>query len=172
MLMWGPLAFMPLVHNLQTLHLVRQPGLALGWGGAAAWVLFGFLMIWVNYDADTQRHRVRAANGKCDVWGKPAEFIRATYKTNDGKQHESLLLVCGWHQIARHFHYVPDIVLLCLYTFPSNSWSPLPHLYTIYLTTLLVDRTFRIDARCHAKYGKFWEEYVERVPWKLVPGVF
>ena len=36
MLCWGPLVFMPLAHNLQTLHLVTHAGLPLPWAGAAA----------------------------------------------------------------------------------------------------------------------------------------
>lgn len=37
---------------------------------------------------------------------------------------------------------------------------------------LLLDRTWRIDARCAAKYGAQWERYVALVPHRLLPGVF
>lgn len=29
------------------------------------------------------------------IWGKKAEVIKATYRTEDGKEHESLLLCSG-----------------------------------------------------------------------------
>jgi 7-dehydrocholesterol reductase len=35
----------------------------------------------------------------------------------------------------------------------------MPYLYVVYLIILLTDRAFRDDARCSAKYGKFWEQY-------------
>ncbi len=80
MLCWGTIAFMPLIHNLQTLHLVKGSGvLPLTWPSAAAWILVGIIMIALNYDSDTQRHRVRAVNGKCSVWGSQARVIRAMY---------------------------------------------------------------------------------------------
>ena len=36
----------------------------------------------------------------------------------------------------------------------------------------LIARTGRIDRRCHAKYGAAWEEYCQRVPWRLLPGIW
>jgi 7-dehydrocholesterol reductase len=176
MLVWGPIAFMPLVHNLQTLHLVAHAGLAaLGWRGAGAWLALGAAAVWANFDADTQRHAVRAAAGACAVWGRPATFVRAPYRDASGRVHENLLLTCGWHGLGvRHFHYAPDILLLVLYCAPAGGVLevPLAWTYAFYLTGLLLDRCARIDARCHAKYGAAWERYVKIVPWKLVPGVW
>ena len=152
MLCWGTIAFMPLVHNLQTLHLVKGSSvLRLSWTAAAAWIVFGIVMIALNYDSDTQRHRVRAAGGKCLVWGRPARVIRAVYRDATGAAHHNLLLACGYHGIVRHFHYAPDIVLLFLYCAPAGFNTLLPFTYFIYLTALLLDRCQRIDRRCRAK---------------------
>jgi 7-dehydrocholesterol reductase len=172
MLIWGPLCFMPLVHNLQTAHLVTHTGLPLSWVGAIAWVTIGVIAIAVNLDADTQRHHVRAALGKCNVWSKPATFIRALYRDASGVQHENLLLTCGWHGYVRHFHYLPDILLLILYCSPAGFDAPLPWTYFFYLSSLLIDRCLRIDARCAAKYGVAWEKYQSLVPWRLIPYVW
>ena len=171
MLCWGTAAFMPLVHSLQNLFLVTHH-VEMSWPAALALLALGNAMTWLNYDADTQRHRVRAADGKCDVWGRPARVIRAEYTTIDGKRHRALLSVCGYQAIARHFHYVPDIVNLVCYAAPTGFTHLLPFSYAIYLTALLVDRTYRIDERCATKYGKFWDQYCAEVPWRLVPGLF
>ena len=155
MLCWGTIAFMPLVHNLQTLHLVRGSGLLpLSWAAAATWITFGIAMIALNYDADTQRHRVRALNGKCLVWGRPARVFRARYRDATGAIHCNLLLACGYHGIVRHFHYAPDIVLLLLYCAPAGFTRVLPFTYFVYLTALLLDRCQRIDRRCRAKCAR------------------
>ena len=180
MLAWGTLCFMPLVHNLQTLHLVAgSHTLPMTWTGAVLWVATAVAMIYLNYDADTQRHRVRDALKKPGVktsdvivWGQPVQVIRVPYTDAQGKQHVNQLLVSGWHGVVRHFHYAPDIVLLFLYCAPSGFSAPLTWTYFLYLTSLLLDRCQRIDARCLAKYGPAWEEYVRRVPYKLVSGVF
>ncbi len=172
MLAWGPLCFMPLIHNMQTLRLVAAPGLPMTWAGAAAWLCLGAAAVWVNLDADTQRHSVRAAQGECLVWGKKATVLRAPYRDAQGGRHVNLLLTCGWHGVARHFHYVPDILLLFLYCAPAGLDRLLNFSYFFYLTALLVDRTGRIDARCRAKYGKVWATYEAMVPWKLIPGVW
>ena len=175
MLAWGPMVFMPLVHNLQVLHLVKGSTLfSFSWSFALAWVAFGIVMIFLNYDADTQRHRVRSLEGKAVVWGKPATFIRATYTDAVGVTHSNLLLTCGWHGVVRHFHYIPDITLLAMYCFPAGlPWErPLVWMYFFYLSSLLIDRCDRIDARCAAKYGRAWASYRAQVPYKLIPHFF
>ena len=88
------------------------------------------------------------------------------------KEHSALLSCCGFQGLARHFHYLPDIVNLFLYCAPAGFGRILPFSYFLYLTALLLHRTGRIDRRCHAKYGVAWEKYVKRVPYKLVPGVW
>ena len=139
MLCWGTVCFMPLVHTLQNLFMVTHV-VEMGDNTAYALVLFGNLMTYLNYESDTQRHRVRISNGKCKVWGKPATFIRAKYVTADGKEHQSVLSTCGFNGVSRHFHYLPDIVNLFLYCSPSGFTHILPHLYFIYLTCF-VDRS-------------------------------
>ena len=175
MLAWGPMAFMPLVHNLQVLHLVRGTTvMPFSWPMAVAWLAVGISMIALNYDADTQRHRVRALGGKALVWGRLATYISADYTDAAGGKHVNLLLTCGWHGVVRHFHYIPDIVLLALYCTPAGwPWErPLAWMYFFYLTALLIDRCDRIDARCAAKYGEAWKKYRLCVKYKLIPYVF
>jgi 7-dehydrocholesterol reductase len=106
------------------------------------------------------------------VWGRPAVVISAPYVDSTGCKHTNLLVASGWLGLVRHFHYVPDICLLFLYCAPTGFTRPLTFIYFFYLTGLLLDRCQRIDARCCAKYGTAWQEYVLRVPYKLVPGVF
>ena len=48
----------------------------------------------------------------------------------------------------------------------------MPWFYFIYLTILLLDRSVRDDARCRSKYGVHWEKYCERVPYKVILGIF
>ena len=80
--------------------------------------------------------------------------------------------ITRYNGLARHFHYLPDIVNLALYCAPAGFSHLLPHTYFLYLTALLLDRTGRIDRRCRDKYGDAWTRYCAMVPHKLIPGVW
>ena len=168
---WGVLAWVPAVYTLPVQYLVSRPR-DLPWPVAAAIFVIGTAAIYVNYTADAQRQTVRATNGATTIWGRAPEMIRAPYTTADGNQHESLLLTSGWWGLARHFHYVPEILLALAWSLPAGFTHFIPYFYVIYLTILLVDRATRDDRRCHRKYGAAWEEYCRRVPWKIIPGVY
>jgi 7-dehydrocholesterol reductase len=80
--------------------------------------------------------------------------------------------VSGWWGVARHFHYVPEILGAVCWTLPALFTHFLPWFYVVFLTLLLLDRIYRDDTRCRAKYGKFWDAYCEKVPYSLIPFVF
>jgi 7-dehydrocholesterol reductase len=113
----------------------------------------------------------RSSEGKCTVWGKKPEFIVAKYTTEKGETNTSLLLASGWWGIARHFHYVPEILAAFCWTLPAGFSSGAPYFYVVFLTILLTDRAFRDDARCASKYKQDWPKYCERVPSLILPGV-
>lgn len=168
---WGVMAWVPAVYPLAAQYLVLRPH-DLPWPLAASIFVLGVVAIYVNYAADAQRQRVRAANGAATVWGHPPELIRAPYVTADGVPHESLLLASGWWGVARHFHYLPEIVLALAWSLPAGFTHFVPYFYVVYLAILLVDRAGRDDRRCRRKYGAAWDEYCRRVPWKILPGIY
>jgi protein-S-isoprenylcysteine O-methyltransferase Ste14 len=47
-----------------------------------------------------------------------------------------------------------------------------PYFYFIYFAPLLINRERRDHAACSAKYGKDWDDYCERVPWRMLPWVY
>lgn len=170
-IVWGCLVWVPAFYTTHTLYMVDHSSF-LSWGMAAVVFVLGLLAIWINYQADLQRQRVRATDGECTVWGKKPELIRASYTTDTGEKKESLLLVSGWWGVSRHFHYVPELTVAFLWCLPSGFHSILPYSYFIFLCILLTHRSIRDDKKCEAKYGEYWDEYRKRVPYKIVPGVF
>ena len=134
--------------------------------------LVGALSIYINYDSDRQRHQFRRAHGKCLIWGKPPRKIHAQYITANGQVNESLLLASGWWGVARHFHYLPELLAAFMWSCTAGTASIVPYWYFMFLTALLVDRSYRDDERCRAKYGKSWELYCQHVPYRIVPFVF
>lgn len=127
-------------------------------------VALGVSSVFLNFDSDRQRQVVRKANGKGIVWGKPAEVIRAKYLTAAGEVKDSILLVCGWWGVVRHFNYVPELCAAFLWSVPCLFNSGLPYFYFTFLLILLSDRARRDDQRCRSKYGKYWDEYCKCVP--------
>jgi 7-dehydrocholesterol reductase len=168
---WGVLVWVPAVYCLVALWLVDHP---IAWhpAVAAAMFLLGVSSIWINYEADRQRQRVRATGGETTVWGKKPDLIRAKYTTADGIEHDGILLVSGWWSVARHFHYVPELLLAMAWTLPAGFTHFLPWFYWIFLFILLMDRSVRDEKRCAKKYGRYWDQYAERVPYRVLPGVF
>ena len=105
--------------------------------------------------------------------GKEAEFIVASYETEDGKKHESKLLLSGWWGMSRKINYVFEILSAFLWSVPfAHPTFLTPNLYWIFLVILLLDRAYRDDVRCREKYGKDWNRYCECVPYLLFPGIW
>jgi 7-dehydrocholesterol reductase len=171
MICWGCLVWVPCIYTSSTLYLVQHPN-HLGWFVASAIFLAGAASIIINYLADRQRQLVRAKEGQCLVWGRVPHLIQASYKTQDGKTNQSLLLASGWWGISRHFHYIPELAGTFFWTLPCLFSNFSPYFYFCFLTILLLDRAFRHDRRCADKYGEFWDQYCKKVPYKIIPYVF
>lgn len=167
---WGCLVWVPSVYVSSSYFLARH-GLDLSMEMAAAIFVLGTLAVYINYDADRQRVLARTTNGNCIIWGSKPKTIMAKYRTEKDEEKTSLLLVSGWWGVARHFHYLPEITAAFLWSSPAGFTHFMPYFYVVFLTFLLLDRSFRDDKRCEKKYGKYWAEYKAQVPYKIVPGV-
>jgi 7-dehydrocholesterol reductase len=159
------------MYTLVGLYLVDHP-IALSTPYAVFLVGLGLFAIWANYDANGQRQRVRETGGETTIWGRKPDLIEAEYTTEDGETRKSLLLLSGWWGVSRHFHYVAEITLALAWTLPAMFENLLPYFYVIFLTILLVDRAGRDDLRCRKKYGTYWKQYCERVPYRIIPYVY
>lgn len=169
-LCWGCLVWVPAIYTSPALYLVHHPVHL----GVWAYVILGvgIFSIMANYFADKQRQKVRATEGDCLVWGKKPELIVAKYTTAQGNHQQSLLLASGWWGLARHFHYVPELIGALCWTLPALFSNLLPYFYFFFLAALLLDRAFRQERRCQAKYGEAWNSYCEKVPYKVIPYLF
>lgn len=167
---WGCMVWVPCIYTSPSMYLVLHPiQLSMGW--ASAIMLLGVISIAINYLADLQRIAARASGGSCTIWGKKPVTLIANYQTLTGDAKQSLLLASGWWGLARHFHYVPEITAAFLWSVPALFTHAAPYFYVCFLTILLVDRAFRDDKRCLAKYGVDWRKYCELVPYKIIPFV-
>ncbi|MBI3677545.1 MAG: DUF1295 domain-containing protein [Proteobacteria bacterium] len=89
---------------------------------------------------------------------------------SDGK---NKLLVSGFWGAARHINYLGELLMATGLTLALGYPGHLaPWLYPLYYVALLIPRQIDDDRRCAAKYGALWQDYVKRVPYRIVPGVY
>lgn len=170
-LCYGCFCFVPLFYVLPSIYLAYHP-VYLGYILTIIVLLLGMLCLFINYDADRQRFEVRSTDGNCLVWGKEPVIIRAKYILLNGEQKENILLASGYWGISRHFHYLPELGLAFCWCTTAMFHGLIPYLYFIYLSILLVHRSMRDDTKCFNKYGDYWLQYRELVPYKIVPCLF
>lgn len=167
---WGCLVWVPAIYTSPVMFMVKHP-IGLGIIPAAVIFVLGMAAIWTNYWADYQRQVVRSTNGNTTVWGKAPVLIKASYNTEKGEQKTNLLLASGFWGIARHFHYVPEILAAFFWSCATGFEYFAPFFYVSFLTILLTHRAFRDDQKCAAKYGESWKDYCRAVPYKIIPGI-
>lgn len=168
---WGVLVWLPFIYTSPALYLLHHP-YQLSNSLALSIFLLGTVAIAINYLADRQRVSFREKNGDLNVWGKKPQFTVAPYINDEGEKSENLLLASGYWGIARHFHYIPEILASFLWTLPALFNHIFPYFYVVYLTILLFDRAKRDDLRCLAKYGEAWVEHCKKVPYKIFPYIY
>lgn len=165
MLAWGDLVWLPFMYTLQGFYLVFNP-VELSTPYAIFVLLFGLSGYAIFHSANRQKDRFR----KGELKG--AEFIPVTYTAKDGKTRESKLLISGWWGKARHFNYTGDLILSLAYSLACGFGHLLPYFYFVFLSILLIHRCLRDEHRMAAKYGAGWTKYKEKVPYRMIPGVF
>lgn len=79
------------------------------------------------------------------------------------------LLTSGWWGVSRHPNYLGDLLIGLSWSLPTGFNTPLTYFYFAYFIILLVHRQKRDDHACKQKYGKDWDEYCRRVPYKICP---
>lgn len=170
-IIWGCLVYVPSFYTLVSIYMVDIDYIENNIN-AILIILFSLLAIWCNYDADNMRFNFRKKNGCVKIWGKKAVFLIAKYRTVHGEEKENLLLLSGWWGMARHTHYIFEILGAFLWSCGDGFNSIIPYFYVIFLSCLLLDRSYRDDSRCESKYGEYWRIYCQMVPYKIIPGLF
>ncbi|KAH6974641.1 ergosterol biosynthesis ERG4/ERG24 [Ilyonectria sp. MPI-CAGE-AT-0026] len=170
-LAWGSAVWLPTMYTLQAQYLARNP-VHLSPLAAAAIMILSLSGYALFRSVNAQKDRVRRSNGDCSIWGRKAEVMRCSFKTADGNNHETLLLISGWWGHARHVNYVGDLMLSYSMCALCGIRDLLPWTYLIFMACILVHRCYRDEKRCRIKYGAAWDQYCSLVPWRMIPGVW
>ena len=98
---WGSVALLPTLYTIQVQYLARFP-VDLSLPQAVAILSLGLGGYALFRSANHQKDVVRSTNGQCNIWGDRARYIRCSYKTEDGRTHETLLLTSGKSSLCSH----------------------------------------------------------------------
>jgi len=82
------------------------------------------------------------------------------------------ILCSGFWGVSRHVNYLGELLESVGLALAADYTNYIAWLYTVYYFVLFIPRELADDKRCHAKYGKDWEEYRKRVPYRIIPYVY
>ncbi len=178
MLCWGCLVGIPAVQGF-TAYLLVEHGTNVGIWEFSLIVSLGIIAIWFNYDVLRQKEMFREGvqNGsKVYIWGKEAKGREVFYKNVDinGKSGEmrNVLLVSGWWGIGRKMNYFWELVAILIWSYPGYYIGWRNYLNCFVLIGIFVSRSIREDNKCKMKYGRGWDEYCSKVPYRFIPFIF
>ncbi|KAI6653515.1 7-dehydrocholesterol reductase [Oopsacas minuta] len=165
---WGCIAFVFVGFNTPTIYLAMY-NVDISREFCAACILLGVLFTWLTYWADMQKEIVRETEGKCLVFGKKPEIILAKYKVGDREEKVNILLVSGFWGWARQFHCILELLASLAWTLPALFNTIFPWIYLFTLCLVVIQHVVRDEWKNKEKYGKYWEEYSKRVPYRVMP---
>ncbi|KAH3901098.1 probable Delta(14)-sterol reductase [Saccharomycodes ludwigii] len=157
MLAFGDLALVPFTYSLQARYLSCSP-VTLGFVKCSL-IIFAMVMgYYIFHSANKQKSDFR--QGKLD----DMECIQTKRGTK--------LLCDGWWKTSQHINYLGDWLISLSWCLTTWFQTPLTYYYSLYFGILLLHRQTRDEHKCRNKYGKDWEIYEKKVPYKIIPYVY
>lgn len=160
---WGCLVFYPYFYSIPLWSTADIQA-----SEAPAWVLWMAVLVffggWIlARGANMQKFYFKTDPSRSFLGIRPETI-------SDGKR---TLLVNGFWGLSRHVNYLGEILMgsgIALAVSFHGTW--LPWLYPLYYVALLFPRQIDDDKRCAAKYGKLWDEYTQRVKYRIIPYLY
>jgi hypothetical protein len=160
---WGCIAFYPFFYSIPLWSTVELPA---GETHTSLLLIYGviFFVSWgLSRGANLQKYFFKKDPTR-PFLGMVPETI------TDGK---NTLLINGFWGLSRHINYLGEVgmaagIVLCV-GHPMLIW---PWLYPLYYVVFLMTRQLDDDKRCARKYGALWEQYVNKVPYRIIPYIY
>lgn len=161
---WGCFAFYPYFYAIGLWATAHRPD-----PGTPAWLLALFCIVFfvgwtLSRGANMQKFRFKTAPDRPFLG-----FVSPIALSNGSDS----LLANGFWGVSRHVNYLGEIleaVGLTLVLGWYGVW--IAWLYPLYYVALFIARERADERRCAAKYGDLWDEYVRRVPRRIVPWMY
>jgi hypothetical protein len=174
MLLWLDIVVVPFIFPMQAHYLLKIAPFEHNPIVTVALALMHIIGYWIFDTANSQKDYFRAKPGEEIPNGFPnlpwSKLENPKYlPTERGTK----LLLDGWWKYARHMNYLGDIMMAWAWGLTCGFGSIFPYVYAAgYLTPLLIHRERRDHADCKRKYGKDWDKYCAKVPYRIIPYVY
>lgn len=157
MLAFGDLTIVPFTYSLQARFLSSSTEQL---GPIKISLILGLMAIgyWIFHSSNQQKSNFK--QGKLPHL-KSIQTARGTK-----------LLCDSWWGRSQHINYLGDWLISLSWCLTTSFQTPITYYYSVYFAFLLLHRQMRDEKKCSEKYGKDWEEYQRRVPYKIVPFVY
>ena len=163
-LVWGCLAWYPYFYVIGLWSVADDPN-----PQSPTWLLVLVSAIFFTGWVFARGSNMQKFTFKTD----PHRTFLGWFKSESLSNGEHHILCSGFWGVSRHINYLGEILMAVGLTLVLG-W-PLefaPWLYPLYYVALLIPRQIQDDKRCAEKYGELWQQYCERVPWRIVPRVY
>ncbi len=160
---WGCLAFYPFFYSISMWSVVDIPN-----PGMQLWQLIGsgviFMIGWMlARGANLQKYYFKTTPDRSFLGITPLYI-------EDGNRK---LLINGFWGVSRHVNYLGEILMGIGIASSVGQYHIIwPWLYPLYYVLLLVPRQIDDDKRCKKKYGPLWEQYIRKVKYRIIPGIY
>jgi delta14-sterol reductase len=160
---WGCIAFYPYFYSVPLWATVGLPGSADSTVLQMLFILVFFAGWILARGANMQKYYFKKYPEKSFI-GIAPEVI---------SDEKNRLLVSGFWGLSRHINYLGEILMATGIVLsaghPDMIW---PWLYPLYYVLLLFTRQMDDDRRCALKYGALWDEYLKKVPYRIIPYLY
>jgi delta14-sterol reductase len=160
---WGCIAFYPFFYSIPVWSTADMPNPQT----PSVWLILYAALFFIGWGLS------RGANSQKYWFKKDPQRAFLGIRPETITDGDKTLLVNGFWGLSRHINYLGEIlmatgIILCL-GYPGLLW---PWLYPLYYVALLFPRQADDDKRCALKYGALWEQYVKKVPYRIIPHIY
>ncbi|VDL77374.1 unnamed protein product [Nippostrongylus brasiliensis] len=130
------------------------------------------IFIYLTTVIDKQKYEFRKQKGIIKINGVDPYFITAKYKDDKGDTSANLLLGSGYWSLCRHPNYIFEAATFAVFS-AFQGYSPISvHFPALFVAGFLFLRLYNDESRCLVKYGQYWIQYCNKVPFRLIPGLY
>nr|CDJ91141.1 Ergosterol biosynthesis ERG4 ERG24 domain containing protein [Haemonchus contortus] len=131
-----------------------------------------FFFIYLTTVIDKQKYDFRRSKGMIKIRGVDPYFISAKYRTETGDTSANLLLGSGYWATCRHPNYISEAATFVVFSAFQGFYPIYCHVPAAFVTGYLFVRLCNDESRCLVKYGQAWMQYCNKVPFRLIPGLY
>ncbi|KAK5965678.1 DeHydroCholesterol Reductase [Trichostrongylus colubriformis] len=169
--LWSDMVMFPVLY-CSSIAIIAHTQKSISSLSCCVLMITAFVSIYMTTVIDKQKYDFRRSKGLIKIRGVDPYFITAKYKTDTGDTSANLLLGSGYWATCRHPNYISEAVTFIVFSAFQGPYPIACHLTAIFVTGFLFIRLCNDESRCLIKYGQSWIQYCNKVPFRLIPGLY